>query len=54
MKENRKTRSVTGVVNAPDDTPAMDGWVSPDIAAAQAGETVDFSKDLDASQNTNS
>lgn len=29
------------------DTPVVDGYVSPDVAAAEAGEQVDFSKNIE-------
>lgn len=42
--EKRKTETVSGSVAAPDDSPVVDGWVAPEIEAAENGETVDFSK----------
>jgi hypothetical protein len=42
MEEN-ETTVVTGNVATSDTAPAMDGYVAPEVAAAQAGEQVDFS-----------
>ena len=45
MEENRvETTPVTGNVNRPEDSPALDGYVSPEIVAAEQGNVVDFSK----------
>lgn len=38
------TQNDQGSVTDPNEPAPMDGYVSPDVLAAQAGETVDFSK----------
>lgn len=48
----KRTEAVGGNVNEATASTAIDGWVSPDVTAAQAGEKVEFGKDLDeADQN---
>ena len=49
----KKTQTDRAKVTTPDDEPERDGWVSPAVLAAQAGEVVEFGKDLDeATQDT--
>lgn len=44
--EEIQTQNTAGQVTDPNALPPQDGYVSPDVLAAQAGETVDFSKNV--------
>lgn len=44
--EEKKTDHVSAVITTEDDTSSEGHWRSPLVEAAEAGETVDFGKDL--------
>ena len=44
--EEIHTQNYAGKISDPEESGPIDGYVSPDVAAARAGETVDFSKPM--------
>lgn len=51
MEANQKeTTLVSGNVLAENERPAQDGWISPEVLAAQAGETVEMGKELPSNE----